>query len=174
MCRISTVVQNTGCGFACVCRTDMRQRAFESPDLGQCFEYPHHMCQVPRKFSTGPRRSVSWYYLVGRSKSRKGASTLRFCAFSVDEDKVRGYLRDLERICQTKVAMNLSRLLKTIDARGTVQGITKKQEKWLAKSVQSFVDVVSCTRNQNVQTFLHSLRGTKWQQKLGSVAFISG
>ena len=62
-------------------------------------------------------------------EGRKGASTLRFCAFSVDEDKVRGYLRDLEGICQTKVAMNLSRLLKTIDARGTLQGITKKQEK---------------------------------------------
>ena len=62
------------------------------------------------------------------SEIQKGASTLRFCAFSVDEDKVRGYLRDLEGICQTKVAMNLSRLLKTIDARGTVQGLTKKQE----------------------------------------------
>ena len=56
----------------------------------------------------------------------KGASTLRFCAFSVDEDKVRGYLRDLDRICQTKVAMNLRRLLKTIDAGSSVQEITKK------------------------------------------------
>ena len=34
-----TVNQNTLCRFVCVCRTDMRVRAFESPDPGLCFKY---------------------------------------------------------------------------------------------------------------------------------------
>ena len=65
----------------------------------------------------------------------KGASTLRFCTFSVDEFNVRGYLKELERICQTKVIMNLSLLLKGFDVWVIVQRMTKKRERCLAKSV---------------------------------------
>ena len=86
------------------------------------------MSTNPRTSSSETKDGITVRVNLARNSDRinqcatltKGASTLRFCAFSVDEDKVRGYLRDLERICQTKVAMNLSRLLKTIDARGTV------------------------------------------------------
>ena len=39
-----TVNQNTLCRFVCVCRTDMGERALESPDLGLCFKYPHYGC----------------------------------------------------------------------------------------------------------------------------------
>ena len=46
-----TVNQNIGCRFICVCRGDTRQRAFESPDPGECFTYPHDGCKVSRKFS---------------------------------------------------------------------------------------------------------------------------
>ena len=37
-----TVNQHTLCRFVCVCRTDMRVRAFESPDPGLCVKYPNH------------------------------------------------------------------------------------------------------------------------------------
>ena len=58
-----TVNQNTLCRFVCVCRTDMGERALESPDLGLCFKYPHHGCWMPRKFFTGPQRSGSHFFL---------------------------------------------------------------------------------------------------------------
>ena len=38
------VNQNTLCRFVCVCCMAMRVRAFESPDPGLCFKYPHHGC----------------------------------------------------------------------------------------------------------------------------------
>ena len=65
------VIQNTPCRFVCVCCTDMRQRAFESPDLGQCFKYPHHRCWVPRKFFTDPRRSGSQFFSARSGKIQK-------------------------------------------------------------------------------------------------------
>ena len=52
--RRACVNQNTGCRLACVCREVTRQRAFESPDLGECFKYPQHVHQTSRKFFTGP------------------------------------------------------------------------------------------------------------------------
>ena len=51
----------------------------------------------------------------------------RFFAQHFDEGMVRGYLRVLERICQTKVLMNLSLLLKSLGVWGTAQRITQKQ-----------------------------------------------
>ena len=56
---IITVIQNTRCGFVCGCRVDTRLRAFESPDVGEYFKYPHHGCQTYRKFFTGPWTSWS-------------------------------------------------------------------------------------------------------------------
>ena len=58
-----TVNRNALCRFVCVCRTDVRVRAFESPDPGLCFKYPHHGCWMPRKFFTGPQRSGSHFFL---------------------------------------------------------------------------------------------------------------
>ena len=56
------VIRNTPCRFVCVRRTDMRQRAFESPDLGLCFKYPHHGFWMSRKFFTGPQRSGRHFF----------------------------------------------------------------------------------------------------------------
>ena len=56
---IITVIQNTRCGFVCGCRVDTRLRAFDSPDVGEYFKYPHHGCQTYRKFFTGPWTSGS-------------------------------------------------------------------------------------------------------------------
>ena len=56
------VIRNTPCRFVCVRRTDMRQRAFESPDLGLCFKYPHHGCRKLKKFFTGLQRSGRHFF----------------------------------------------------------------------------------------------------------------
>ena len=55
----------------CVCRADTRQRAFESPDPGEWFKYPHHGCRVPRKFFTGPRSSGSQVFGARVGKIQK-------------------------------------------------------------------------------------------------------
>ena len=61
--RFMPVNQNPLCRFVCVCRTDMRRRAFESPDLALCFEYLHHGCWKLRKFFTAPQRSGTHFFL---------------------------------------------------------------------------------------------------------------
>ena len=50
------------CRFVCVCRTDMRQRAFESPDLALCFKYIHRGCRKLRKFFADLQRSRSHFF----------------------------------------------------------------------------------------------------------------
>ena len=65
------VIRNTPCRLVCVRRTDMRQRAFESPDLGLCFKYPHHGCWMSRKFFTGPQRSGSHFFSTQSSQPIK-------------------------------------------------------------------------------------------------------
>ena len=57
------LIQNPLCRFVCVCRKDMRRRAFESPDLALCFEYLHHGCWKLRKFFTAPQRSGTHFFL---------------------------------------------------------------------------------------------------------------
>ena len=57
-----TVIRNTPCRLVCVRRTDMRQRAFESPDLALYFEYIHHGCRKLRKFFTDLQRSESNFF----------------------------------------------------------------------------------------------------------------
>ena len=64
------IIQNTMFRFVCVRRTDMTQRAFHSPDLGQCSEFPHHPRWVPRKFFTGLQRSKSQFFQLGWAKSK--------------------------------------------------------------------------------------------------------
>ena len=66
-----TVNQNIGCRFICVCRGDTRQRAFESPDPGECFTYPHDGCKVSRKFSRDAWRSSASRLVVWQVKSWK-------------------------------------------------------------------------------------------------------
>ena len=60
-----TGIRNTPCRFVCVCRTDMRRRAFESPDLALCFEYLHYGCWKFRKFFTAPQRSGIHFFWLG-------------------------------------------------------------------------------------------------------------
>ena len=62
-CCQTHVIQNPLCRFVCVCRTDMRRRAFESPDLALCFENLHHGCWKLRKFFTAPQRSGTHFFL---------------------------------------------------------------------------------------------------------------
>ena len=64
-CCQTHVIQNPLCRFVCVCRTDMRRRAFESPDLALCFEYLHHGCWKLRKFFTAPQRSGTQFFCLG-------------------------------------------------------------------------------------------------------------
>ena len=44
--------QNRVCRFVCMRRTDMKQSALDSPDPGECFEYPYHGSATHRKLST--------------------------------------------------------------------------------------------------------------------------
>ena len=70
-CCQTHVIQNPLCRFVCVCRTDMRRRAFESPDLALCFEYLHHGCWKLRKFFTAPQRSGTHFFWVRSTHSCK-------------------------------------------------------------------------------------------------------
>ena len=63
-CCWTHVIQNPLCRFFCVCRTDMRRRAFESPDLALYFAYLHHGCWKLRKFFTAPQRSGIHFFLT--------------------------------------------------------------------------------------------------------------
>ena len=62
------VIRNTPCRFVCVRRTDMRQRAFESPDLGQPFKYLGHHHITHRKFF---RATWSWKMPQKLTKTQK-------------------------------------------------------------------------------------------------------
>ena len=72
-CSRTHVNPNTMCRFVCVCRTHMRQRAFESSNLKLCFKYSHHGCWMPRKFFTDPQRSGNHFFVrlgpLNRAKS---------------------------------------------------------------------------------------------------------
>ena len=70
-CCQTHVIQNPLCRFVCVCRTDMRRRAFESPDLALCFEYLHHGCWKLRKFFTAPQRSGTQFFSTRSTHSTK-------------------------------------------------------------------------------------------------------
>ena len=63
-----TVIRNTPCRLVCVRRTDMRQCAFESPDLGQPFKYLGHHHITHRKFF---RVTWSWKMPQKWSKTQK-------------------------------------------------------------------------------------------------------
>ena len=65
------ITQNIGCRFICVCRGDTRERAFESPDPGECFTYPHDGCKVSTKFSRYAWRSSASRLGVRQVKSWK-------------------------------------------------------------------------------------------------------
>ena len=54
ICQAEKHAHRTLSCFVRVCCTDMRVRAFESPDPELCFKYPHHGCWMPRKFFYGP------------------------------------------------------------------------------------------------------------------------
>ena len=63
-CSRTHVNRNTMCRFVCVCRTHMRQRAFESPEPGLHFKYLHHRCWMHRKVFTGPQSSEIHFFLA--------------------------------------------------------------------------------------------------------------
>ena len=63
-CSRTHVNPNTMCRFGCVCRTHMKQRAFESPEPGLHFKYLHHRCWMHRKHFTGPQSSGIHFFLA--------------------------------------------------------------------------------------------------------------